>query len=148
MKLLAESRALLREVGDRWWGAIALINLGATATAQGDYEQAAALSREGVALCREMADERGVVWCFHCLAWALAGQGRSERAVRLLGAAEALLEAGASSPPPPMRASSEQTRGEMRVALGEEAFAAAWAAGRAMALEEAIQFALEEAAGG
>jgi hypothetical protein len=31
----------------------------------------------------------------------------------------------------------------LRAALGEEAFAAAWAAGRAMTLEQAIAYALE-----
>jgi hypothetical protein len=34
---------------------------------------------------------------------------------------------------------------DARAALGEAALAAAWAAGRAMPLEEAIRYALEEA---
>jgi predicted ATPase/class 3 adenylate cyclase len=143
-KLLAESRALLREVGDRWWSAIALINLGAMATARGDYGQAAARAREGMALCREMADKRGIVWCFHTLAEAAAGQGRAERAVRLLGAADVLREASGSSLPLGFRTARERTLGEMRTALGEEAFTAAWAEGRAMTLDQAICAALAQ----
>jgi hypothetical protein len=38
----------------------------------------------------------------------------------------------------------ERTVSDARGALGEEAFAAAWAEGRAMSLEQAIAFALEE----
>jgi predicted ATPase/class 3 adenylate cyclase/two-component SAPR family response regulator len=143
-KLLAESLALLREVGDRWWSAIALINLGAMATARDDYEQAAAFAREGLALCREMADKRGIVWCIHTLAQAAAGQGRSERTVRLLGAADALREASAIYLPLPFRTTCERTLEEARAALGEEAYAAAWAVGRAMPLEQAIVDALAD----
>jgi hypothetical protein len=36
----------------------------------------------------------------------------------------------------------------VRAALGEEAFAAAWAAGRVMSLEQTVALALEEPRGG
>jgi hypothetical protein len=68
-----------------------------------------------------------------------------ERAARLLGTARVFLEAGDTVPPPTLqaeiRADYERTLAAVRAHLDEEAFAAAWAAGRAMPLEEAIAWA-------
>jgi non-specific serine/threonine protein kinase len=79
---------------------------------------------------------------------AVAGaQGQAQQAARLIGAAEGLLEAigipfsGDSSSP------HERCVTTTRAALGDEAFAAARVAGRAMTLDQAIQYAQEEAAG-
>jgi predicted ATPase/class 3 adenylate cyclase len=48
-----------------------------------------------------------------------------------------------SAPSSPERAEYEQVTVELRAALGEPAFAAAWAEGEAMSLEEAVRIALE-----
>jgi hypothetical protein len=64
---------------------------------------------------------------------------------RVFGAAEALREAQGRPLPPVERADYEREVGAVRAVLGEEAFAAAWAAGRAMTLEQVILFALEPA---
>src|SRR5262249_15055748 len=125
-------------------GAIALNNLGITAAARGDYKQATALSREGLALCRKMDDRRGAVWCLHGLAWAAAGQGRAERAVRLLGAAEAIRKANGGYLPPGMQSTSEQTLNDLRASLTAQTYTAAWATGQTMTLEQTIADALEE----
>jgi len=47
-------------------------------------------------------------------------------------------------PPIAQGAEYERTMAEGRAALGEAAFAAAWAEGRAMSLEQALEYALEE----
>jgi hypothetical protein len=44
---------------------------------------------------------------------------------------------------PAERPGHERCVADVRAALGEEAFAAAWAAGRALSLEDAVTFALE-----
>ena len=93
-----------------------------------------------------MDDKRGGVWCLHGLAWAAAGQGRKERAVRLLGAAEAFREAHGGFLPPGMQATSEQTLKDLRASLTAEAYAAAWMAGQATTLDQTIADALEESA--
>jgi hypothetical protein len=59
---------------------------------------------------------------------------------------------GATASPPPARSPSLDEIPEepaaiqraTRARLSEEAFAAAWAAGRALSLEEAVRFALDE----
>jgi hypothetical protein len=65
-------------------------------------------------------------------------EGDAERAARLFGAAEALREALGAPLPPVERAHYDRSVAATRAALGEEAFAAAWAEGRALSLEQAI----------
>ena len=67
-----------------------------------------------------------------------AMQGRPERAARLLGASAALREEIGTPLPPIVRTDHDHASNAAREALGEEAFEAAWAAGHAMSLEEAI----------
>ena len=68
-------------------------------------------------------------------------QGQPERAVRLYAAAEALREAIRLPAAPADRCDYEAIPAA-RATLGEEAFAAAWAAGRAMSPEQATEYAL------
>ncbi len=74
------------------------------------------------------------------LAGVASAQGQAARAARLFGAA------GGDPPPiPAHRHEWERNMAAVRAQLDEEAFAAAWAEGRAMALEQAIAYALRQA---
>src|SRR5436853_7358406 len=64
-------------------------------------------------------------------------EGDCERAARLLGASDALLDAISRCLDPAERAELECHAAAVRTALGEDPFTAAWAAGRAMSLDEA-----------
>ena len=79
--------------------------------------------------------------------WGLAGvavrQGHTAPAARLLGAAEAAL-AGRQTIAFMVSAPYQEIVAAVREALGEAAFRAAWAAGRALSLEEVVAEALEE----
>jgi hypothetical protein len=76
---------------------------------------------------------------------ALARRERQpERAIRLLGAEQAFCETLNAQPPVAVAAEYQRTTTEGRAALGEAAFAAVWADGRAMSLVQAIDDALEE----
>jgi hypothetical protein len=66
--------------------------------------------------------------------------GTAERAVRLFGAAAAVR--APEGYPCLEPALAEAAANRARLALGEEAFAAAWAAGRALSLAEAVAEAL------
>ena len=66
------------------------------------------------------------------------------RAAHLLGAAEAQFQAMGAAMWPADHRDRERSMAAIRAALNEEAFAAAWAEGRAMSLEQAIAYALEE----
>ncbi len=98
----------------------------------------------GLALCHELKNQRGIAWCLEALAGVVGAQGRAEQVAQLLGAVTGLLESISLGPSMMPRAYHERDVAAARAALGEEAFAAASAAGRAMPLEAAIQLALEE----
>jgi len=73
---------------------------------------------------------------------AAALRSRPEKAARLWGAAERLRQSLGCRPAPASRATYERAMAAACAALGEEAFAVAWAAGRAMTLEQAVVEAL------
>jgi hypothetical protein len=77
------------------------------------------------------------------LAAVAVGQAQPERAAHLFGAAEGLRAAMGAPLPPADRTEHDRSVAAVRSALGEEAFAAAWAEGRALTLEAAITLALE-----
>jgi hypothetical protein len=112
---------------------------------QGDYAAARSLHEEGLAIFRELGDKGGIAQSLESLAGLAAVWGRGlERAARLWGAAAALREAIGAPLPPSEREKYEREVGAARAALGEEAFASAWAEGEAMTLEQAIAYALED----
>jgi predicted ATPase/DNA-binding CsgD family transcriptional regulator len=143
--LLEEGLRLFREIGDPYGTAICCGTLGFIALHQGDVDRADAWFEEALISLRELRDRVGIL---HCLMGAASVSGlRKEdaaRAARLWGAAEALGEA-ASVPLLPAIESRYDYEGDVAAAgsqLGENAFAAAWAEGRAMTPEEAVEYAL------
>ena len=110
----------------------------------GDYDRARALYRESLRLRRKFGHQIALAMSLEDFA-VLAGRERqAERAIRLLGAAEAFCETLGARPPVADDTDYEHTVASGRAALGEAAFAAAWAEGRAMALEQAAEYALDE----
>jgi hypothetical protein len=90
---------------------------------------------------------RGVlVEALEAMAWLAAAQEQAARSALLGGAAEALREALGAALHPVLHAGHKQAVRAMRDALGEAMFAATWAAGRALSLEEAVAPALQGAA--
>jgi hypothetical protein len=100
-----------------------------------------------LAIARVLGGKLGVATCLESLARVAAAQGQPERAAQLFGAA-ALRDALGAPLPPADRADYERQVAAVRATLGEEAFAAVWAEGRGMPLEEAAAFAMAETAGG
>jgi hypothetical protein len=103
-----------------------------------------ALFAESLALCRALGSQRCIAFCLAGLAGVAGGAGQPEQAARLFGAVEALLEAVDGHMWPADRADYERSVAAVRAALSADAFAAAWAEGRAMPLERAMCVALEE----
>jgi len=141
---LEESLALARELGDKWGMAGLLKALGNVRRCEGHSGRAAALYKESLALNRDLTSKDSIAQVLHNLGYVAQDQGEDERAARLFGAAEGLFDAIGRSWDPNERAESERHAAAVRAALGEEVFAAAWATGRAMPLDEAVAFALQE----
>ena len=73
-------------------------------------------------------------------------RGEAERSARLFGAAEELLravEAPVYDYYKPNRSLYERTKDEVRLQLAEPTFRVVWSEGRAMTLEQAVNYALE-----
>jgi len=92
---------------------------------------------------REMADKRGIAAFLEGRASVASAQGQPELAVQLFAAAAALRDAFGAPRSPADRAEYERQVAATGAQLGHQAFAASWAAGRAMSLDEAVACALE-----
>jgi non-specific serine/threonine protein kinase len=136
-----ESLAVFRSLGDERSVASALAALGDVTLAQGTWQQAARRYGEALELFRRLGDRDGVRRSVHGLACAAAHGSRPERAARLLGAADALAEALGVSPPVAEQRQYEHAVGATERQLSGTRWAAAWAAGRALALDQAIALA-------
>jgi non-specific serine/threonine protein kinase len=120
----------------------ALRGLGHLARIQGDYERATGLLEESLGLLVQLKDKRCPALCVEGLACVASGRGQADRAARLFGAAETLRETIGVALLPAERADHERAVAAARAGVDDGAFAAAWAEGRAMTLEQAAEYAL------
>jgi predicted ATPase/class 3 adenylate cyclase len=114
---------------------------------QGDLGRAVTLACEALVLYQAGEDVRHYGDGLEVCAIMYASQGRTEQAARLLGAAAAS-RTRIGMPRPmeaPIVADIESAAAPVRTALGEEAWAAAFAAGQALTLEAAVAEAQGEA---
>ena len=139
-----EAISLGREAGHQPAVAASLDGLGVVAYEQGDYAAARTRHVESLVIWWEVGYKPAIASCLEGLARVACAQDHPERAAQLLGAAEALREAIGVPLPPADRAQHGRHRERGRAKLGEEMFAAAWTEGRAMTLEQAVAYALEE----
>jgi DNA-binding CsgD family transcriptional regulator len=139
-----ESLNISARYGDTRNHAFALVSLGRLAWMQAEYAQAVALHRDSLRLWRDRRDQGRIAISMEGLAWAVSGQGQDRRAVRLFGAVERLRETCGCPLPSSFRNPHEQSVTAVRTRLGAAAFRSAWAAGRALSLEEIMAEALEE----
>ena len=141
-----ESLDLQRALGNQADVSAGLHNLGYVALGQGKIDVAAALQRESLLSHRDQGNPPGVVEGLTGLAAVAVAQGRLERAARLFGAAEALREQVQSMVWPAERFEWNKHVAELRAQLDAAALTTAWAAGRAMTAEQAVEYALSSEA--
>lgn len=140
--LLQESLELYRGLGAVPGLASVLNSLGMVALSEGDVRRAEALLCESLIKYRDVGDKWHIALCLDRLARVAAAQGDWRRAAQLLGAEEALRETIGAPLPPSEHDGREETLQRAHERLGEELFAAAWADGYAMKLDQAIALAL------
>ncbi|MDP9372367.1 MAG: tetratricopeptide repeat protein [Chloroflexota bacterium] len=137
VRLYTESLELARQLGEKNISKT-LVTLGSLALRHGDHRRARALYAEALALCRELGDREVIAYCLEGLADVARVRGEADQAARLWGAAERLRETIGAPLSPVGRADYEHDVTAARAQLGQAAFAAAWAEGRAMPLEQVI----------
>jgi predicted ATPase/class 3 adenylate cyclase len=132
-----EVRSLLQDLGDQGGLAWTLGSLGEIAALQGDHIRTSTLFRASLMLAKDLKDSERVAFCLARLAEVALAQQRLEQAARLFGAAERLLDSLDLRLNADQQARWERDAGALRAQLDEPTFAAAWAAGRALSLEQA-----------
>lgn len=141
-ELIREGCQYLREMGDKYSEAIALDVMGRIACAQGDFPAAQGHFRAGLTVQRDSHDERAVPTLLEALVLALASASPVERAVRLLGAAEALRGRIGLARMEVERAGYERAVFTLRGRVDGPAFAALWVDGQGLSTAQAIELAL------
>jgi predicted ATPase len=131
------------EFGDRASIGGTYANLGYVAHAQGDLAKMTACFAESLRIGWEFADRSGIADSLGGMGGAVGLVGQPLRAARLLGASDALFEAIGQVREPAFAAAYERFVADVRAQLDDTTFAAAYAAGRALPLEQAIGEALD-----
>lgn len=141
--LQEECLALRQRMRDRQGIAEALVDLGQVAQVQGVYKCAASCYREALEMYQALRTKHRIAPCLEGVAQLAVAQQRAEAAARLLGAASALRNEIGAPLPPVVQDSHRRLLTAIQLALGDERFPTAWAAGQAMPFEglliEAIQ---------
>jgi ATP/maltotriose-dependent transcriptional regulator MalT len=141
--LCEESLVIRKTLGYKGGCAHTLAILGRIALEQGDHERAVACYHESLSLRQETGEKEGIATVLEGLAAVAGRHGQAASAARLLGAAESLRTLLGAPLTPIDRAYQQQTIAALRTHLDEPAFLHAWAAGRALALEDAIAQAVQ-----
>jgi predicted ATPase/class 3 adenylate cyclase len=140
----AEALDLVRQIGDRWMVGNILNNLANALRTAGALTEARSRYQESLTIYREFDDQWALAYLFEDVGALAALEGRAERALRLVGAGGAL-RATIGAPLAP----AEQERlstllTPAREALTPEERESALALGRALELQRAIAYALED----
>ena len=133
-----ERLALSQALGFRWGIADSLTIQGHLALQEGDEAKAEKLFEESLVLLREINDNGAVAACLQSIGVAVAAQGRLVEAATLWGAAEAMCETLGESLLPVEHALAARGLMAVQAELGEGAFSASYAEGRAMTPEQAF----------
>jgi predicted ATPase/DNA-binding CsgD family transcriptional regulator len=138
------SMALCRETGDHYRELVNLANLVTVTYDEGDYQESLALGRQVMQRLAAINNHQGLAQILAFLGGPLAQLGQPQKAARLLAASD-LHCAELGGPQDPVdQAQIDRYVAETCRLLGEETFAAAWAEGQAMTLDQALTYALEE----
>jgi non-specific serine/threonine protein kinase len=140
-----ESHANFREAEDVQGQAGTFMGLAQIASERGDLERAESLLAVATELFASIRFVAGLLDSLELHATRFERQGQPEAAARLWSARSTLgQELGREADHPLELAAHDEVVARVRAALGDEAFERAWELGRAMTLEQAVTFALEQ----
>jgi DNA-binding CsgD family transcriptional regulator/tetratricopeptide (TPR) repeat protein len=132
-----------RDLEDKYGISASVHNLGNVARHTGDMARAHELLSESIRIARQIGDRPNLSTRLADLAGLWLAKGQPERAARIFGAAQALGERVGATMYEGQRLIYEHEVSQGAALLGEEAWKAAWAAGRDMHLDDACAVALE-----
>ena len=140
-----EAAALFQQIRDRAMYNSTHSEIGHVYRRQGCYPEALTVYRQTIHAWQELGQYAAVAHQLECFAFIAGQDGQNERAVKLLGAAEALRQSLSSSMTPMERREYDPFVAGLHRVMEEDALKSAWEQGRALTMEAAIQLALEGA---
>ncbi len=135
---LSQALVIMRPLNDVSKIGLILEYQGVVSLRQGDTAAALARHREALALAQESSDDLGVASGLACIAAVLAVQGHTLQAARLWGAAYAVWSRSETLLLPTDENRFKRELQMARTQAPPEAFEAAWRAGAALALPDAV----------
>jgi hypothetical protein len=142
--LSEEGLAMMRRNGNRYGAALVSGNLGYIEMKLGNSVEAGRLIAKNLKTVADLKHNKSTIAAIEYMAYLASAAAKPEKSVRLFGAAEALSEATDRHLDIPEQADHDEYIGLIREALDTATFAALWAEGRAMTLEQAIAYALQD----
>jgi predicted ATPase/class 3 adenylate cyclase len=142
-QLVEESLALRKQLGNKWGVGVSLGILGWIAMREEKWDHAMTRLCESLEVRREIGDQSGSAWCLERLAAVAMAQGQTEKAARLFGAGAALRASIRSVIDPADQPAYKSKIRSLRRKLGKQRFTKTWDEGHALALEQAVAYALE-----
>lgn len=136
--LLEEALACFREINDTYRSARACSLLAQVALEQDRVAEAQAMARACLELAGRLASPELVIRCLNGLAASAARRGHWAWAAQLWGAAQVQFSAAQLQPATDTFNDQQQLIEAARAAVGARAFATAWAAGRLLTPEAAV----------
>jgi len=134
--------ALSEERGESWCRGYQLCFLATAYWLRGCREKAEALAREA-AVCKHAVDDRnGLTMVLETLAWMAAECGAHERAAILLGSAQGVCDSSSLTLIELYREQHKRSVSLVTKGIGQRAFDAAFARGRAMTIDDGVTFAV------
>jgi len=141
-ELYAQTTALYRAAGNELGIAEEHFNMGYVALRLGDVPQAATHFKDSIAFYRARGNQSMIAACLGGLGGVAFASGEAEKAAWLLGGAEAINRKLGVILDPDDKVEFDRDVAATRAALAKERFDAAWAAGQAMTIDEAVALAL------
>ncbi len=138
-----ESERLLRAMGDKGDLARLVHNLGCVARHKGDQAEAGKIFNESLEMFIKLGNQRGMAECLASIAGLWSERELALPAVKLLSAAQVLLDETGAAWWPADRVEVNKTVRNLQQSLEAAQFEDAWEAGKSMSREEAISYVRE-----
>ena len=138
-----EAATFFDEIGDSRFGLVGLSDLGHAVRRGGELDEALSILRRTLPRWEHSGNRGAIANQLEAFGFIAVERGESDRAARLLGAAETLRELAGAAMLSYERAEYDAVVARLRASMDGDAFDLAWAAGRTMSVGDAVALALE-----
>lgn len=144
-RIFEEGLELFKRLHSRYFVLVMHSELGHVERQTGNLALARSIYQETIKGWQDLGNRSAVAHELECFGFLAVHDEEPRGAVKLFGAAEALREKNQSPMADYERFEYDRAVAHVRSMLAEEEFSSVWAEGRAMRMEQAVQFALEAA---